>query len=72
VISLINGAPFSKDIIRSLLDKGADPNIADDQGLGPFDEEIDDSEVVDLLNKAGKVSVRNLGGAICNMDLRSA
>jgi ankyrin repeat protein len=57
VISLINGAPFSKDIIRSLLDKGADPNLADDQGLGPLDEEICDSEVVDLLNKAGKGSV---------------
>ncbi|KAJ5985583.1 hypothetical protein N7522_012779 [Penicillium canescens] len=57
VISLINGAPFSKDIIRSLLDKGADPNLADDQGLGPLDEEIGDSEVVDLLNKAKNGSV---------------
>jgi ankyrin repeat protein len=53
VISLINGAPFSKDIIRSLLDKGADPNLADDQGLRPLDEEIGDYEVFDLLNKAG-------------------
>jgi ankyrin repeat protein len=57
VISLINGAPFSKDIIRSLLDKGADPNLADDQGLRPLDEEIGDYEVFDLLNKAGKGSV---------------
>jgi ankyrin repeat protein len=53
VISLINGAPMSKDIIKSLLENGADPNLADEKGLTPLNEKINDSEVVNLLLSHG-------------------
>jgi ankyrin repeat protein len=58
VISFINGAPFSKAIIKSLLDGGADPNLKDDQGLGPLDEDIGDNEVVELLKKVSREEQR--------------
>jgi ankyrin repeat protein len=46
VLSLINGAPMSKDIIKSLLENGANPNLADEKGLTPLNEKINDPEVV--------------------------
>ncbi|KAJ5331152.1 hypothetical protein N7476_000935 [Penicillium atrosanguineum] len=53
VISLINGAPMSKDIIKSLLENGANPNLADTKGLTPLNEKINDPEVVHLLLSYG-------------------
>lgn len=51
--SAYHGAFMSKEIMRILLEHGADPNLPDESGIAPLDEKIRDSEVTEHLVRYG-------------------
>ncbi|KAJ5151183.1 uncharacterized protein N7482_010435 [Penicillium canariense] len=57
---------WHKEVLKYLLEKGADPNLTDESGLSPLDEKIEDPEVVDLLVRyGGKPNRPDRSRALC-------